>query len=164
MLHTLEYAAIGIAAFALILYRQLRTTRVDLDSGPRTLVIFGVIGLVLAGQYLSQHAIAPLSVIALLLSLIVAAVLAWVRGRSVRIWADAAGIWWRRGTWLTLVLWLVAMGSHIGIDAGLSYLAGSANGAGLGNATIMLYLAVSLGLQRLVVASRIRARQADLAG
>jgi hypothetical protein len=58
---------------------------------------------------------------------------------------------WRQGTWLTLVLWLVAVGLHFGI-AYLSAQQGAP--AGLGSSTILAYLAVTLGIQRFITQRR----------
>ncbi|MFC0545418.1 hypothetical protein [Kutzneria chonburiensis] len=50
-----------------------------------------------------------------------------------------------------LVLWLVAVGRHFGIDY-LSERQGAP--AGLGSSTIVLYLAVTLGIQRYLTQQR----------
>jgi hypothetical protein len=52
-----------------------------------------------------------------------------------------------------LVGWVLALGAHIGYDALLDHHHGT---AGLGEATLVLYLAVSLGAQRLIVMQRAR--------
>jgi hypothetical protein len=98
----------------------------------------------------------------LIVSLALAAVLGTARAYSVRIWQQADGAWWRHGNALTLVLWLLSIGSHFGIDALAVRLAGPDNDVqGLGNATLLLYLAISLGLQNLLVARRVAARTRD---
>lgn len=156
-LHSIETALVALAAFVFILYRQLRAQPVDAARGARRPLIFGAVGLVLAAQYLLHHAVTVVGVGGLAVSLVVAAGLSYLRGRSVHLWRQD-GAWWRRGTALTLVLWFAAIGSHLGIDA----LIGSVDpaegvGRGLGNATLLLYLGLSLGLQHLVVLRRVRA-------
>ena len=155
-LHSLEAALVGVAAFAFILYRQLHAQPVAGAAGGRRPVVFAAIGVVLTGQYVAHHHVGPLAVAGLALSLLLAAGLAYLRGHSVRLWRQD-GAWWRRGTGLTLVLWFVSIGSHLGLDALVGLLDPAEGvGKGLGNATLLLYLAVSLGLQHLVVTHRVR--------
>jgi hypothetical protein len=155
-LHPLETALIAVAAFAFILYRQLRAQRVDAAKGARRPLIFAAVGVVLAGQYLLHHQVTALGVAGLAVSLVLAALLSYLRGHSVRLWRQD-GAWWRRGTALTLVLWFCSIGSHLGVDALVGHLDPAEGiGKGLGNATLLLYLGVSLGLQHLVVLQRVR--------
>ncbi len=86
---------------------------------------------------------------ALLGSLVLAAVFGVLRAATVRIWLQE-GRPWSRGSWVTASLWIVALAAHLGYDA----LVADHSIAGLGNAAIVLYLAVSLGIQRLVVHQR----------
>lgn len=156
MLHTLETGLVTLAVFVFILYRQLRSQPVGAAAGARRPLVFGAVGVVLAGQYLLHHTVTTLGVVGLLASLVAAAGLAYLRGHSVRLWRQD-GAWWRRGTPLTLVLWFCSIGSHLGIDALVGHLDPSEGiGRGLGNATLLLYLGVSLGLQHLVVLQRVR--------
>ena len=74
-----------------------------------------------------------------------------------RAGAGAGLVPWSRGSWVTASLWIVALAAHLGYDA----LVAGHRTDGVGGATIVLYLAVSLGIQRLVVhqrAQRLRAR------
>jgi hypothetical protein len=155
-LHSLETPVIAAAVFVFILYRQLRAQPVDAARGARRPLIFAGVGVVLAGQYLLHHSVTTLGVVGLVVSFVVAAGLAYLRGHSVRLWRQD-GAWWRQGTALTLVLWFCSIGSHLGIDALLGHLDPAEGiGKGLGNATLLLYLGVSLGLQHLVVLQRVR--------
>ncbi len=156
-LHPLEAPLIAAAAFVFILYRQLRASPVDAAGGARRPLVFAAIGVVLAGRYLLHHSVTTLGVVGLVVSLAVAAVLSYLRGRSVRVWRRD-GAWWRRGTGLTLVLWFCSIGTHLGIDALVGHLDPAEGiGKGLGNATLLLYLGLSLGLQHVVVVRRVRA-------
>jgi hypothetical protein len=92
----------------------------------------------------------------LVVSFAPAAALSTIRALSVRIWRADDGSWWRQGTAVTLVLWLVSIGSHFGIDVLATRLAGPAvDIRGLGNATLLRYLALSLGLQNTLVTRRV---------
>ena len=139
---------IGIAVLALLIYRQLRTRPVD-ASGLRLAAIIGAIGLIEAYQFIDKHHAGAVTFAALLGSLVLAAVFGVLRAATVRIWLRE-GQPWSRGSWITASLWIAALAAHLGYDA----LVADHGTAGLGNATIVLYLAVSLGIQRLVVHQR----------
>jgi hypothetical protein len=152
----LENIVIGIAVVGLVLYRQLLPRQVKSDRGPRLLLILGGIGLLQAVNFVkAAGSLPPIAAIATLMSLGIAAVLAFLRASSVRIWRQDDG-WWRKGTPLTLVLWVLSIGSHLGIEAAAAAVdhAHAAQISGLGSATLLLYLGVSLGLQQLVLQRR----------
>ena len=143
---------IGILVVALLIYRQLRTRRVNSGGGARLMLILGLIGVVQTGEYLSGHHVGVAAVAELLGSLVLAAVFAALRAVTVRIWIDR-GVAWAKGGWLTAALWIVTLGAHLGYDALTGH---SRATAGLGAATILLYLAVSLGVQRVITGYRAR--------
>ncbi len=62
------------------------------------------------------------------------------------------GQWWSRGSRVTAILWVVSVAAHLGFD----YLVGGRGpgSAAFGNATILLYLAVTFAVQRMVVIAR----------
>ena len=64
------------------------------------------------------------------------------------------------GSGLTASLWIVALAAHLGYDALVAH--GHAE-PGLGAATVVLYLASSLGIQRVIVQSRAHRLQAGRA-
>ena len=153
----LANAVVALAVVGLLLYRQLTTRRVKTDGGGRMMLILGLVGLLQLGEFVQNTGwIGALGVELLVVSLALAAVLGTFRAYSVRVWQTADGAWWRRGSALTLVLWFVSIGSHFGIDALAVSLAGpGVDMQGLGNATLLLYLAISLGLQNILVAHRV---------
>lgn len=67
----------------------------------------------------------------------------------------------RRGTALTIVLWLVSLGLHFGYDALAFH---GAEAAKFSAATMDLYFAVSLAVQRPVLYARARRRRDTGAG
>jgi hypothetical protein len=70
--------------------------------------------------------------------------------RQLKIWLQD-GQAWARGNLLTAALWIVALAAPLGYD----YLIGQHKDIGnLGNATVLLYLAVSLAVQRVIVSAR----------
>jgi len=90
------------------------------------------------------------AIVALVGSLVIAAVGAAIRVPTFRLWWQD-GQYWRKGTAVTVVLWLVSLGAHLlyeGVTARDSEL------SGLGAATTVLYFGVSLGMQRVLFTAR----------
>jgi len=146
---TLLYLVIGVAVLGLLIFRNLRAQPVR-QLNQRLFVILGVIGLIEAYQYLSQHHAGSTGVLALVGSLVLATVFGVIRAMTVRVWMKD-GQPWSQGNVLTAVLWIVALGAHLGYDAILS---AHKDISGLGDATVLLYLAVSLAVQRVVIVTR----------
>jgi hypothetical protein len=86
-------------------------------------------------------------------SLVLAVVTGAIRARTVRLWWQD-GQYWRKGTWVTVALWIVSLGAHLGYDALIARGTGKAE---IGDATMLLFFAVSLTAQRVTLA--VRARQ-----
>jgi hypothetical protein len=138
----------GLAVLALLVWRQTRKRPVREDSRPVVLVVLLVLGVLQLTTYL-KGVTASASVIALLVAtLLLGAGFGAVRAWSVRLWREDGQLW-RQGNWLTVALWAAGFAVHIGLDALFD---GVAHGLGAGS--ILLYLAVSLGVQRLFVQSR----------
>jgi hypothetical protein len=145
---TLSYLVIGVVVLGFLIYRQLVARPVR--GNQRVVLILLVIGLVEAVQYMQKLHAGSTAVIALVGSLILAAVFGAARAATVRIWLQD-GQAWSKGNLLTAALWLVAVGAHLGYD----YLIGQHKDIGdLGDATVLLYLAVSLAVQRVIVTMR----------
>jgi hypothetical protein len=139
---------LGILVFGYIIVRQIRARPVR-SFNPGLPLILGVIGVVeLVSFVKTDHDKAAL-VATLAGSLVLAAVMGGVRASTVRIWSDA-GVAWTRGTWITIVLWVVSLASHLAYD----YLLTGKDERGLGSASILLYLAVTFAVQRLIVQYR----------
>ena len=141
---------IGLVVLAWLLSRQVQKRLVKEDRKPTVLLILLVLGIVQLASYFKSAASDNAVVLLLIGSLVLAAGFGVVRAYTVRLWR-ADGQLWRQGTWLTVVLWLVAIGSHIGLDFVIE---GAGEAKGLSSASILLYLAVTLGAQRAIVQSR----------
>ncbi len=140
---------LGVVVLGLLVYRQLQKRPVS-QGRQRAGLIIGVIGVIETVNYLGKVHAGSVVVAALAGSLVLAAVFGAVRAATVRIWMQD-GRPWSQGNWLTAVLWVVALAVHLGYDA----LLGNSRGlSGLGSATILLYLAVSLLVQYVVVSYR----------
>ena len=146
---TLSYLVIGVAVLGLLIYRQLVARPVRGNQG--LVLILVIIGAIEAVQYLHKlHDGTTTAAIALIGSLILAAAFGAARAATVRIWLQD-GQAWSKGNLLTAALWIVAVAAHLGYD----YLIGRHKSIGdIGNATVLLYLAVSLAVQRVIVTMR----------
>jgi len=154
-----------LAVLVFVLAGQVRAKPLSSFRLPLILVIIGVLEagafLVGGGQRLAEilkgHRSFAVTVpdgktaiVALTGSLVIAAVGAAIRVPTFRLWWQD-GQYWRKGTALTVVLWLVCLGAHLlyeGVTARDSAL------SGLGAATTVLYFGVSLGIQRVLFAAR----------
>jgi len=140
---------IGVLVLGLVIWRQLIPRRVR--SNTRIVLAFAVIGLIQTGQYLHGRHVDATLIAEILGSLVLAGLFGLARASTVRLF-NRDGQWWSRGNWLTAVLWVVSVAAHLGFD----YLA-DGHGTGstsFGNATILLYLAVTFAVQRMIVIAR----------
>jgi hypothetical protein len=148
---------LGAAVLVFLIYRQLSVRPVN-ASALRFIAILLVIGLLQTYRFLSQNHAHTLTFAVLGGSLVLAAIFGALRARTVRVWRDDEQAW-SQGNWLTAVLWVASLAAHLGYDI----LVGHGKGVrGLGVATIVLYLAISLGFQRVLVMQR--AHRLQLAG
>lgn len=146
---TVIQLVLGIAILALLVYRQLQAR--PLRANQRLLLILLVVGVVETWQYFQtgKHSASAAS-LALAGSLVLAAVFGAMRAFTVRIWQQD-GQPWVQGHLLTAALWVLALAAHLGFD----YLVGHHKDVGnVGNATVVLYLVASLGVQRAVMLYR----------
>jgi hypothetical protein len=148
---------IGIAVVALLVSRQ------RLNENYRLSVILAVIGVVEFVNFLkSVHG--PHDddriIAAVVGSLLLAGLLGAVRALTVRIWRQDDGQLMRRGTWLTAVLWVVSLAVHLGYDELVAgHIAGN-SGDNVGDATIVLYLMVTLAVQQFLLLARVKRQEA----
>jgi hypothetical protein len=147
---TVLYLIIGIAVLGLLIYRNLMARPVR-QANQRVYLILGIIGIVETVEYMQKnHVDATIAVAALAGSLVLAAVFGAIRALTVRVWMKD-GQPWSQGNVLTAVLWIIALGAHLGYDALIGHDKGVGN---LGTATVLLYLVVCLAVQRLIIVAR----------
>jgi peptidoglycan/LPS O-acetylase OafA/YrhL len=145
---SLFYLVIGVAVLGLLIFRQLRARPVR--GNQRIVLILVIIGLVETVQHLQKTHTGSAAVVALVGSLVLAAVFGAARAATVKIWMQD-GQAWVKGNVLTAVLWIAALAAHLGYD----YLIGQHKDLGnIGDATLLLYLAVSLAIQGVIVTAR----------
>jgi hypothetical protein len=66
------------------------------------------------------------------------------------VWVDN-GQTWRQGNILTAALWIVSLAVHLGYDFIVD---GRGPLSGLGNASLLLYFAITYAMQRMIIQSR----------
>ena len=152
---------IGIAVVALLVSRQLMARR--LNDNYRLSVILAIIGLVQFVNFIkSLHGPHDDNriIVAVVGSLVLAAVLGAARALTVRVWRQDDGQLMRRGTWLTAVLWIVSLAVHLGYDELVAGHIAGGNGGNVGDATIVLYLVVTLAVQQFLLLARVKRQEA----
>jgi len=149
---------VGIIVLALFLSLQLATRR--LRETYRLPLILAIIGLVQFAGFLNGHPHDDGAIVAAVAgSLVIAAVMGAVRVPTVRVWRQD-GVLLRKGTWLTAVLWVVSLAAHLGYDYLVAGHATGKNGGNVGDATVLLYLVVTLAVQRYLLITRATRREA----
>src|SRR3984885_1169349 len=150
---------IGIAVLALVLSRQLMTRR--LSESYRLSVILALIGIVEFANFLSGHPNDDGGIAAAVVgSLILAAAFGVARALTVRVWRENGQLL-RRGTWLTALLWILSLAAHLGYDYLVAGHVTGKNGGNVGDATIILYLVVTLTVQRFLLLNRDARQEAE---
>jgi hypothetical protein len=145
---SLFYLVVGVAVLGLLIFRQLRARPVR--GNQRIVLILVIIGLLEAAAAVQKTHAGSAAVVALVGSLVLAAVFGAARAATVKIWMQD-GQAWVKGNVLTAVLWIAAVGVHLGYD----YLIGQHKDLGnIGDATLLLYVAISLAIQRVIVTAR----------
>jgi hypothetical protein len=135
------------AAVVWILIRQVRLAPVKirlLVLAPMLLAYFGLRSLPAS---LAKDA-ADLALLAL--SVVVSAGLGVWRGRTIAVWRDA-GVWWRRGSRLTVALWGALFAAR-GVLYAVALATGHPEASGTG--ALLLGLAVGFAAQNAVIGLR----------
>ncbi|MGH3210053.1 MAG: hypothetical protein ACRDNO_20085 [Trebonia sp.] len=149
---------IGIVVLVLLLSRQLVTRR--LSENYRLSIILAVIGIVEFANFLKGHPKDDGGIaVALAGSLVIAAVLGAIRALTVRVWRENGQLL-RRGTWVTAALWVLSFAAHLGYDDLVAGHITGKNGGNVGDATILLYLVVTLTIQRFILLQRVARQEA----
>ena len=149
---------IGVLVLVLLLSRQLVTRR--LSESYRLSVILGVIGIVEFATFLKGHPKDDGGIAAALIgSLVIAAAFGAIRALTVRVWRDNGQLL-RKGTWVTAVLWVLSFAAHLGYDDLVAGHITGKNGGNVGDATILLYLVVTLTIQRFILLNRVARQEA----
>jgi hypothetical protein len=93
-------------------------------------------------------------------SLLLAAAFGAARAPTIRVWRENGQLL-RKGSWLTAALWVAALAAHLGYDYLVAGHITGKNGGNVGDATVLLYLVVSLTVQRFVLLHRVARQEAE---
>jgi hypothetical protein len=150
---------IGIAVLALVLWRQLATRR--LSESYRFAVILAIIGVIEFADFLKGHPHDSGGIAAAVVgSLVLAGGFGWIRALTVTVWRQDGGQLLRKGTWVTAVLWVVSLAAHLGYDDLVAGHITGKNGGNVANATVVLYLVITLTVQRYALLRRVARQEA----
>jgi hypothetical protein len=143
--------AFGTLILVLLLLRQTRIRPVPRYFAARLPLFVGVIGLFEFFAYTgSHHHITGTDYEWVLGTLVIGGVLLGaIRGLTVRLWASNGWVV-RQGTPATMVLWAVSLAAHFFVDGG----GGHAGVSGLAQASLLLYVALTVAAQSYVVYRR----------
>ena len=136
---------VGAAVLCLVIYRQVVAR--PINGNLRLPLILGVIGVVELVSFLKGKHVTGTLEAGLAGSLVLAAVFGTARALVTRVWIRD-GQPWRKGGWLAGVLWVLAVAAHLGYDEFIY------KNAKLGGITILLYLAVSLLVQGVILQAK----------
>jgi hypothetical protein len=156
---------IDLVALAWLLIRQIRAR--PLSESYKVPMILAVVGLAEFGAFLlgggqqlaeflkGQRSFTTIAdgktiLAAVAGSLVLAVLSGAIRAPTIRLWWQD-GQYWRQGNWLTLILWILSLGAHLGYDALIAH---STREAEVGDATMLLFFAVSLTVQRVILTAR----------
>lgn len=153
-LTTLSFAniVVAVAVLAWAIVRQFQSRPVG-SLQVRAFLVLGVIGVWQLAQLAGSRGLTPVEAATLALSIGLAAVFGWLRGRAASVWMQN-GVAYRRGGWSAVGLWIAALAVHVGVEVLGSALEGLRGPSPASSASIMLYIAVTLGIQTLVVTRR----------
>jgi hypothetical protein len=143
---------IGVAVVGLLLARQMKPRPVREGSAARFSVILGIIGLIELSNATKGHSVGTGPVAWIVASLVVGGALGATRAYSAKTWRLQDGSAMSQGTIVTAVLWVVSLGAHLAMEVGIDH---STKIVGLGASSLLLYLAVTLGVQREVLRRRV---------
>ena len=151
---TVVYALIGIVVLAWVIRRQLRAQpftgrRIRLAAA---LGALGVVEVVVTTTQAGDPG--PLGWGLLVLSLVIAAGFGVWRAATTRLWFED-GRPFVQGSRTTLVLWIVGIAAHVGLDALTPVLDPAA--APMISTSVLLFVGLTLGAQFLGVSRRIHA-------
>lgn len=150
---TVVSVVLGVIVLVLLIWRQLVVRR--LREGYQLSIVLAIIGIIDFADFLRGHPHNTGGILAAVVgSLILAAVLGVVRALTVKVWRGEDGQLLRQGNWLTAALWVVAIAAHLGYDYLVAGHSTGSTGTNVGDATILLYLVVSLTVQRFVMLNR----------
>lgn len=143
--------ALAVVVVVYVVVRQFRARRITSDSR-RMLVVPAVLAvLALRDHSLIDHAHRTASVALLVVSILLEVAMGFAWGFTTRVWRDASGTVWAKGTVATGFAWVGMIVARIAL-----YAVGSAMGVAQGEGVLLLSLAAVLLVRTAVVSWRAR--------
>lgn len=146
-----EGLIIGLVVLGWLMWRQLQVRELRRDRGYGAALILVAIGLVEIVHYGREHPLGTSGDLLLATSIAVAAGFGAVRATTVRLWTEDGRLL-RQGTAITAALWLVAIAIHLAGDQVIA----PHDAERIGAVSLLLYLGVSLAVQRAALGERAR--------
>lgn len=147
----MESLVIGLAVLGWLLWRQLQVRELRRDKGYGAALVMVGVGLVEVVRYAGEHRLGATGDALLATSIVVAAAFGAVRATTVHLWFEDGRLL-RQGTAITAVLWLAAIAIHLAGDQVIA----PHDAARIGGVSLLLYLGVSLAVQRATLGERAR--------
>jgi hypothetical protein len=148
MAQHIAYVVVGVAFVAFVISRQIRLRRVTV----RGLAILPAwfVGIATVSDHTLLHRLTASGVAGgfFLAGVLLAAVMGLARSTTLRVWKTAEGTFCQGG-WRTGALWVLTIALRVGM-----FLVAAKAGAREGGGEAMLYVAVTLGVQNLMIARR----------
>jgi hypothetical protein len=139
------------AVLAWVLYRQRGVRRVRLRFNTRVPVVLLLLGLFQFVHYTETHSLgAKVSALVIGGFVVGATFFGAIRALTVRLIPIDKGVA-QQATWLTIGIWVVSVGVQLSLSAVISSLHGP---IGATSASVLLYIAISLGVQNTLVQRR----------
>ena len=143
--------ALAVVVVVLVVARQFKARKVSAD-GPRMLILPAVLAfLALKEGHLVDPAHKDAAVALLVVSIVVEVGMGFAWGFTTRIWRDASGTAWFKGTAATGFAWVGMIAVRV-----LLYVVAGAMGIATGEGAILLGLAAVLLVRKAVVTWRAR--------
>lgn len=146
-----EGLLIGLLVVVWLLWRQLQVRELRRDRGYTASLIMVAVGVIEVVRYGHDHPLGATGIVLLATSIVVAAAFGAIRATTVRLWFEDGRLL-RQGTAITAALWLIAIAIHIGGDQVIA----PHDAERIGAVSLLLYLGVSLAVQRAALGERAR--------
>ncbi|GHU51652.1 hypothetical protein AGMMS49975_05790 [Clostridia bacterium] len=152
---TIITICVSVAVMAFVLFRQLRTKPV---KGKSTILIvlaaLGIYQVVIFLSNLGEDSTVTFGAVALMFagSAALAVIMAFLRVPSYKLWFEN-GTAYRKGTALSVCLWIVAYALHAGYDKAVVLIDPGLEG--IVHAVMPIYSAISLGVQRVLLTKKL---------
>jgi hypothetical protein len=143
--------ALAVVVVVFVVARQFRARQITSDSR-RMLVIPAILAVLAFNDHgLVDHAHRSASVALLVVSILLEVAMGFAWGFTTRVWRDASGAVWAKGTAATGFAWVGMIVARIAL-----YAIGSAMGVAQGQGVLLLSLAAVLLVRTAVVSWRAR--------